>query len=643
MRGPRYRIGPAVLLAMLALWQPAPAQDGPVCTICHGDATVFRGQPDSARLVVPREVLENSVHGSLGLRCEDCHLGFGEFPHEVGSESLSCDDCHVSEGRQYAGSLHGYALARGNARAPTCQDCHGVHDALRSSDPASRTHHTRIAETCTACHGQAGLLTDQYLKLPAASAEYAQSVHARAAETGADAASCTDCHGVHDLKGHTDPTSRIHPANVSRTCGRCHADIAEDFDRSIHGRAVAAGIGDSPTCNDCHGEHLILSPQDPEARTFDARQAADLCGDCHSDPVIIAKYSLQEEVVGSYVDSYHGWVTRGGNGFAATCVSCHSAHLVLPKADPESSVHESNVVATCGQCHENVDLTFARSYDHYAASVTRNPVNRVIRKIYIALIAIVVGGMVIHNALIISYYLAEKRRRDLAENSVVRFSEYELAQHMLLVLSFITLVITGFALRYPEAWWVRLGSGIGLGEGTRSTVHRVAGVALIAVSVWHVMYMLLRIRGRVFLRGMAPRWTDFQELLANLRFHLWRSPERARFARFGYPEKAEYWALIWGTVIMVLTGLVLWFPTEAVKLFPAWIVTASQTVHFYEAWLATLAIVVWHFFFVIFHPDTYPMSWTWLTGRMSLEEVEENHPRWLEEEPVESPDVTLGL
>jgi cytochrome b subunit of formate dehydrogenase len=82
---------------------------------------------------------------------------------------------------------------------------------------------------------------------------------------------------------------------------------------------------------------------------------------------------------------------------------------------------------------------------------------------------------------------------------------------------------------------------------------------------------------------------------------------------------------------MAITGLVLWFPARAVDWFPAWIVAASQTVHFYEAWLATLAILVWHFFFVIFHPDAYPLSFTWMDGRMLEDTAEHEHPRWYAE------------
>jgi cytochrome b subunit of formate dehydrogenase len=117
----------------------------------------------------------------------------------------------------------------------------------------------------------------------------------------------------------------------------------------------------------------------------------------------------------------------------------------------------------------------------------------------------------------------------------------------------------------------------------------------------------------------------------NIRYYTWLGNKRVEFSRYDYSQKAEYWALIWGTVLMILSGLILWFPQWSVKIFPSWIVPAAQTVHYYEAWLATLAVLVWHFFFVIFHPEQYPMSWTWLTGKMSEEEVRTNHGRWYRE------------
>jgi cytochrome b subunit of formate dehydrogenase len=87
---------------------------------------------------------------------------------------------------------------------------------------------------------------------------------------------------------------------------------------------------------------------------------------------------------------------------------------------------------------------------------------------------------------------------------------------------------------------------------------------------------------------------------------------------------------------MILTGLILWFPVEAARFLPGALIPAAQTIHYYEAWLATLAILVWHFFFVIFHPEEYPMSWTWLTGRISKKAVQEHHTKWYEEETGET-------
>ncbi|KPK62116.1 MAG: hypothetical protein AMS21_08155, partial [Gemmatimonas sp. SG8_38_2] len=149
---------------------------------------------------------------------------------------------------------------------------------------------------------------------------------------------------------------------------------------------------DSPTCTDCHGEHQILRHDDPEARTYASHMATETCGECHDDPVIIAKYNLQGGVVGSYVDSYHGWATRWNDITVATCVSCHTAHSVLPASDSASAIHPANVTATCAACHPNADENFAASYTHESASITQNPINRVIRSIYLWAIGLIMQG-----------------------------------------------------------------------------------------------------------------------------------------------------------------------------------------------------------------------------------------------------------
>jgi len=632
--GGRIAIAGAAMLALGASLLPAQERDDPnrMCFVCHGDPENFANTEGGDRFIVTREQFEGSVHGGFGFACTTCHRDFA-FPHPEEYTPVRCGACHVSEQRQYSESVHGYALERGNARAPTCAGCHGKHDIRRSDDPESRTYHTRVAETCSGCHSTGGLLTDQYVRLPATALQYAQSVHGKAQAAGeAGAATCTDCHGVHDLKGHNDPSSRINRLNVSTTCGSCHDVIADEYDRSIHGRALKAGVGDSPTCTNCHGEHLILSPDNPDAGTHANQIATRLCGDCHSDPVIIAKYDLQHEVVHTYEDSYHGWATARRSGTAATCVSCHSTHLVLPAADPASTVSAANVVQTCRQCHPNATAGFARSYNHIVASAATNRGRRIVTALYLGLIAFVIGGMAIHNAVILNYYMVEKRRRERSERSVIRFDRIQIAQHATLAVTFILLVMTGFALRYPDALWVKVTGLTFVSEEMRSLTHRILGVALIVFSIVHIVYVIVSRRGREEFRAMVPSFQDIKDVGDNMGFHAWITKKKPRFSRYDYTQKAEYWALVWGTGLMAITGLVLWFPVIATSVAPSWIVSISETIHFYEAWLAMLAIIVWHFFFVIFHPEVYPMSWIWLTGRMPEHELESVHGRWYDEE-----------
>jgi cytochrome b subunit of formate dehydrogenase len=179
-------------------------------------------------------------------------------------------------------------------------------------------------------------------------------------------------------------------------------------------------------------------------------------------------------------------------------------------------------------------------------------------------------------------------------------------------------------LKYDHTFWARWLEAIGMTEEVRRIVHRVAAVGMILVSIVHLGYLMGR-RGREQLGHMTPRILDLHELRQNLAYHLGRRPTPPAFSRFRYIEKAEYWALLWGTMVMVATGLVLWFPDQLRG--PSWLVRVAEAVHLYEAWLAFLAIVVWHFFFVMLRPGTFPLSFTVFTGRMEPEELEHEHPQ----------------
>jgi cytochrome b subunit of formate dehydrogenase len=207
----------------------------------------------------------------------------------------------------------------------------------------------------------------------------------------------------------------------------------------------------------------------------------------------------------------------------------------------------------------------------------------------------------------------------------------ERIQHWLLLASFTILVLTGFALRYPEAWLfegIRRFSGV-LFEW-RGIAHRIAGVVLVAASIYHVGYLTLTARGREFFRDISPRRGDLRDIGNALRYYLGGTRERPRFGRFSYIEKSEYWALVWGTVVMAATGTVLWFQDAFIALLSKLGWDAARSIHVYEAVLATLAILVWHLYFVIFNPDVYPMNLAWLKGTLSEEEMREEHPLELE-------------
>jgi formate dehydrogenase gamma subunit len=244
--------------------------------------------------------------------------------------------------------------------------------------------------------------------------------------------------------------------------------------------------------------------------------------------------------------------------------------------------------------------------------------------IYIYLIAIVLGGMAIHNFIVARYEFRKHRAHQSSEAYIKRWRRTERVQHMGLLLSFTLLAITGFALRFPEAWWVQL-IGLGGHEILRSTLHRVFATILVVMAVYHVGWLMIARRGRYSFSEMIPRYWDATQMFQNMAYHLKLRSERPAFRKFDYTQKAEYWAVIWGTVVMALTGLILWFPTIATRWAPSWAVRVSEVVHYYEAILAVSAIFIWHFFYVIFMPSEYPMSSVWLDGKMSAEEWKKTH------------------
>ncbi|GAB4329526.1 MAG: cytochrome c3 family protein [Candidatus Zixiibacteriota bacterium] len=626
-------VAPWVLLALvamlfLAMFATTVRADNDDCAMCHADAGMF----DDSSMVVDDASLEQSVHA--GFECVMCHTSLADvddFPHDDDLPPADCSTCHEGAVDEYQSSWHAeYASTHPTDRlSPNCGSCHTAHDIRPSSDTLSSTYPLNLPATCGNCHTEIALGRTSGLKRADAYARYEGGVHADRMKEGIlEAATCNDCHGYHRLRKASDPQSKVYKYNIPETCGECHTEVYSQYERGIHGKALKAGVTDSPNCSDCHGEHAILAVHDPNSPVSAAHQADRVCASCHNNPQLVAKYGLAEGQISSYQDSYHGLAARRGSPNAASCASCHEAHDILPASDPASTVAPGNIVATCQKCHAGATLEFATSYSHEEILGTKDSLKGIIELIYIPLIIIVIGGMGVHNGLIMIHYIRKRQAQMGQETTYERFTPTMVWQHGLFALSFITLAITGFALKFPDAWWAQPLNWIGLSEYARSIIHRICGVVMMAVSIHHVIYVITSRRGRTEFFHIIPRLSDVREAVQNIKYYLGWSRVKPDFDRYDYTEKAEYWALVWGTIVMVATGLVLWFPEAMTKIFPGWIVIVSETIHYYEAWLATLAIVVWHFFFVIFHPEEYPMSTVWIRGRISEHHMKAKHPKW---------------
>jgi cytochrome b subunit of formate dehydrogenase len=240
--------------------------------------------------------------------------------------------------------------------------------------------------------------------------------------------------------------------------------------------------------------------------------------------------------------------------------------------------------------------------------------------IYVPLIVIVIGGMFLHNVIIWRSKLAARRRAH--PSMVVRMSVNQRWQHLVLLTSFITLVITGFALKFPNTWFAHV---FGMGEHLRGIIHRIAGVALMSAGIYHAFYVVKMREGQRLFRDILPKPADGFDALKAMRYYLGLSSEKPEFGRFNYAEKAEYWALVWGTALMGITGVIIWAKVWVGDLLARWWVDVATAIHYYEAILATLAIVVWHFYQVFFDPDVYTMNGAWWDGKMPLDHYREEH------------------
>ena len=514
-----------------------------------------------------------SVHGNNG--CLSCHQGItSREKHMTGEEKpqrLSCGACHGDISGRYEKSYHAVY------QNITCQDCHrNIHD-LRKKEGDTRGNAIR---TCMGCHSYA---------------EYAALGHTgKFLKGNRDAASCSDCHGIHDMPAY-DPAS----------------------------------------------------PRDRAARRI---SSTEKCRSCHDDPALAKRNHLSASVIERYGETYHGKVYNVGYPeLVAGCADCHTGHNILPPEDRRSALAPVHLAERCAQCHQGFHPRFARYIGHPDYSTPKqSPILFITNIFMIALLAGTFLFFWVHSLLwwrkVYSLTCRERRgylkpRAIIPEcdvgRQVQRFTLVERGMHVVLILSFFTLVMTGFPLKYHDTAWAKVLIGFFGGADMAGIFHRIAAAVLIGLFLytfwlslrflfpgWKASGWLGRLLGP---DSLCPNLKDLQDIKGMFLWFFNRG-DMPQFDRWTYWEKFDFFAVFWGMTVIGGSGLTLWFPEAASYVFPGWIVNVAALVHSEEAFLAAIFIFTVHFFNNHLVPNKFPLEDNVFTGRYSVEALREERP-----------------
>jgi cytochrome b subunit of formate dehydrogenase len=229
----------------------------------------------------------------------------------------------------------------------------------------------------------------------------------------------------------------------------------------------------------------------------------------------------------------------------------------------------------------------------------------------------------------------------------LRMNLSERIQHIVLMLTFLILVVTGLPLIFYEFKFLKSIFSLEKSFYVRGILHRIAAVGLIINAIWHVYYTIFTKRGRNNFKELLPKFKDFKDafelfwhnmgltrfihrkglMKKFFRAHPYLLFEKIpEFGRYNFIEKFEYWAVVWGTVVMIISGFFMWNLEFSLSLFPLWVHDIFVIVHGYEALLAFLAVIIWHMYNVHLNPEVFPMSKVWLNGKITGKELRALHP-----------------
>ena len=212
------------------------------------------------------------------------------------------------------------------------------------------------------------------------------------------------------------------------------------------------------------------------------------------------------------------------------------------------------------------------------------------------------------------------------KETFVRFSLRQRVEHTLVMSLFIILAVTGFPQKFSDAGWargvLRLMGGVEIARG----LHRFAGIAFAMLAVGHLGTAIVLVATGKSRLSMIPGRKDFADAIKTLRYYLGASDEQASFDRFDYRQKFEYWGIIMGGLLMVATGLILYFPLIVTRLFPGVVIPLAKVAHSNEGLMAFLVVLTWHIYYAHLNPDVFPFDFTIFTGKISRHRMETEHP-----------------
>jgi len=599
------------------------------CMSCHAKRDLTGHKDGKAvSMFVDKAQLEHSRH--VKIACAQCHTGVNPSerrPCITVAPKVDCAVCHAEVVATYQGSRHGALAAKGSPDAPVCADCHGTHGVLGHLQTESRTYARNIPALCGTCHRTGKQAAIRYHGTQTEIVEhYVESIHGKGLlESGlVVTATCVDCHTSHGERPKSDPSSSVYPANVAGTCAKCHRGIYEQFETSIHSPAVSKSKEKLPVCSDCHSAHTIGRTDKENFRLNIMTQ----CGNCHR--------ALAE----TYFDTYHGKVSKLGYQKTAKCYDCHGAHDILPAWNPRSHLSRQNIIKTCGQCHAGSNRRFAG----YLTHATHHDPGKypALFWAFWGMTGLLMGTFLVAGVHTLAWlprslqYRRELKRTHATESALHyrRFPKLYRNLHLMVIVSFIGLALTGMTLKFSYSGWAWALSRVFGWFEAAGVIHRACAIITFAYFGIHIADMLRRKKlsgasWRQFItgpHGMLPGPTDANEFWQSAKWFLGRGA-RPAYGRWTYWEKFDYFAVFWGVGIIGATGLLLWFPTLFTNIMPGWLLNVATIIHSDEALLAVGFIFTVHFFNTHFRPEKFPMDTVIFTGTVPLDEFKVDRPR----------------